>query len=227
MLEDCTESSQEICRLLVDHLMYADTLAPEDLPLEVPLLLFGKRMHTHPYAVTGSFECAKKVDDASVVEIPYGHNPNGVPIVDPIIVPPPVITPTPAVQANQPPVQGGGPPMAPVAGAIQDPNAALSQGVLAATQAMTQVNMQSDQRNASMTLQQSQLQAATVRANSQQLQHLTNHLGTLGTEVGKAIASHPTVMRMTGCWEQLQGSMKKKKGNWCAPCEHGKLVLQE
>jgi len=64
--------------------------------------------------------------------------------------------------------------------------------MLAATQAMTQVNMQSDQQNASMTLQQSQLQAATMQANAQQLQHLTNHVGNLGTEVGRAIASHPT-----------------------------------
>jgi len=29
-------------------------------------------------------------------------------------------------------------------------------------------------------------------SNAQQLQHLTNHLGNLGTEVGRAIASHPT-----------------------------------
>ena len=57
--------------------------------------------------------------------------------------------------------------------------------------------MQSDQQNASMTLQQSHLQAATMQANAQQLQHLTNHLGTLGTEVGKAIASHPTRIQAT------------------------------
>jgi len=39
MLEDYVQSSEEICRLLVGHLECADTLAPEDLPLEVPLLL--------------------------------------------------------------------------------------------------------------------------------------------------------------------------------------------
>jgi len=31
-----------------------------------------------------------------------------------------------------------------------------------------------------------------MRSNNQQLEHLTNHLGNLGHEVGKAIASHPT-----------------------------------
>jgi len=36
-----------------------------------------------------------------------------------------------------------------------------------------------------------------MRANKQQLQHLTNHLGTLGTEVGRAIASHPTRIQAT------------------------------
>ena len=52
MLEDYVQSSKEIYRLLVRHLEYTDTLAPEDLPLEVPLLFFGERMHTHPHAVT-------------------------------------------------------------------------------------------------------------------------------------------------------------------------------
>jgi len=42
-------------------------------------------------------------------------------------------------------------PGAPVAGAVQDLNAVLLQGVLTAIQAMTQMNMQSDQRNANMT----------------------------------------------------------------------------
>jgi len=31
-----------------------------------------------------------------------------------------------------------------------------------------------------------------MRANQLQLQHLTKHLGNLGNEVGRAIASHPT-----------------------------------
>jgi len=149
------------------------------------------------HAVTGSFECVRKINDANAVVIPCGHDPNGVQIVDPVVAPPPVIAPVPAVQANQPPVQGGAPPIAPVVGAVQDPNAALIPGMLAATQAMTQVSMQSDQRNASMTLQQSQLQAATMGANAQQLQHLTNHLGNLGAEVGRAIASHPTRIQAT------------------------------
>ena len=190
LLENHVRSSEEICRLLALHLEYANKLAPEQLPLEVPLLPFDKRMHPHPYAVIGSVECVKKVDDANVIEIPYGHDDNGALITDPVVVQPPAVVPIP-------PVQGNGPPGAPVAGAVQDPNAVLLQGVLAAIQAMTQINMQSDQRNASMTLQQSQLQAATMQANQQQLTHLTNHLGTLGTEVGRAIASHPTHIRAT------------------------------
>jgi len=44
--------------------------------------------------------------------------------------------------------------MAPVAGYVQDPNAVLIQGMLVATQAMTQVNLQSDMRKTSMTQQQ-------------------------------------------------------------------------
>jgi len=121
----------------------------------VPLLPFGERMHTHPHVVVGSFECVKKVNDANVIEIPCGHDGNGVLITDPVVVPLPPIVPVP-------PAQGNGPPGAPVAGAVHDPNTVLLQGALQAIQGMTQMNMQSDQRNASMTLQQSHLQVATV-----------------------------------------------------------------
>jgi len=190
LLEDHIRSSEEICRLLVQHLQCEDVLAPEQLPLEVPLLPFGERMHSHQHTVIGSFEHVKKVDDANTIEIPYGHDGNGVLITSPVVIQPPAIVPIP-------PVQGNGPPGAPVAGAVQDPNAVLLQGVLAVIQAMTQMNVQSDQRNASMTIQQSHLQAATMQANQQQLQHLINHLGTLGTEVGRAIASHPTSIQAT------------------------------
>jgi len=65
-------------------------------------------------------------------------------------------------------------------------------GVLTATQAMTHMNFESNLRNARMTQQQSSLQAASMRANQLQLQHLTKHLGNLGNKVGRAIASHPT-----------------------------------
>ena len=59
-------------------------------------------------------------------------------------------------------------------------------------QVMTQVHVQSDKRNATMTQQQAKLQAATLQSQAQQLEHLTHHLGSLGYEVGRAIASHPT-----------------------------------
>jgi len=50
-------------------------------------------MQTHPCVVTGSFDYVKKVDDANAVVIPYGHDANGVPIVDPAVIQPPVILP--------------------------------------------------------------------------------------------------------------------------------------
>jgi len=188
MLEDYVGSSQEMCRILSGHLAYANTLAPDRLPLKVPLLFYAEHMHTHPYVVMGSFNYVKKVNDANVVVIPYGQDDHGVQIVDPALIQAPVVLPVSATS----PAPRGTPSNAPTSGPAQDPNAALVQGVLAAIQAMTQVHIQSDLRNASMTQQQARLQAATMRSNSQQLEHLTNHLGNLGHEVGRAIASHPT-----------------------------------
>jgi len=54
------------------------------------------------------------------------------------------------------------PAAAPVVGNAPDPNAAFLQGVLMATQAMTQMNIESDLRNTSMTQQQSSLQVALM-----------------------------------------------------------------
>jgi len=143
-------------------------------------------MQAHPYAITGSFGHVK-VNDTNTIEIPYGRDHNGAPITDPVVMQPPVL---PLVPAAPP---GGVPPTAgPVAGNGQDPNAALIQGALTAIQAMTQMNFESNLRNASMTQQQSALQAGLIGANQLQLQHLTNHLGNLGHKVRRAIASHPT-----------------------------------
>jgi len=145
-------------------------------------------MHTHPYVVPGSFDYVKKVDDVNVVVIPCGTDDNGTQLVDPPVMQSPAILPAPALTA--PSVLGS----TPGAGTSPDPdqNAALLRGALAAMQVITQVHMQSDQRNASMTQQQARLQAATLQSNAQQLEHLTNHLGNLGYEVGRAIANHPT-----------------------------------
>ena len=167
LLEDHVQSSKEMCCILVGHLLYAETLLPDQLPLEVPIMLHGKRMQTHPYTITGSFAYVKKVNDANAIVIPYGRDANGVPITDPVVIQPPALPPIPvAPPPVQPPVPGGAPPAAaPVVGNVPDLNAALIQGVLAATQAMTQMNIESDSRNASMTQQQSSLQAATIRAN--------------------------------------------------------------
>jgi len=143
-------------------------------------------MHTHPYVVPGSFDYVKKVDDANVVVIPYGIDDNGAQLVDPPVMRSPAILPAPTSTVLS--VLGS----TPGTGTSPDQNAALLRGVLSAMQVMTQVHMQSDQRNASMTQQQARLQAATLQSNAQQLEHLTNHLGNLGYEVGRAIANHPT-----------------------------------
>jgi len=136
---------------------------------------------THPHVVPGSFDHVKKVDESNVAVIPHGVDANGAQIVDP-----------PVTQAPAFPTLGGAPSAgasgAPSAGAAPD----LVQGMLAAMQVMTQVHLQSDQRDASVSQQQARLQAAAMQSNSQQLENLTNHLGNLGCEVGRAIATHPT-----------------------------------
>jgi len=192
MLEDAVESSQETCTRLINYLNHADALPPDQLPLEAPLVFYGERMRMHQCGITGLFEYVKCLDDANRDVIPYGLDDEGAQIVDLAIMQPPVIPLIPPAPVNQPPVPGGALPVAPVPGNVQDPNAVLLQGVLAVIQMMMKVNMQSDSRNASMTQQQMRLQAAATRSNDQQLAHLTNHMGNLGTEVGKAIASHPT-----------------------------------
>jgi len=184
MLEDNVASTQKMCRMLGRHLAFANTLPPDRLPLRVPLLFYGKRMHTHPYHVPGSFDYAKKVDDTNTVVIPCGTDDNGNQIVDPPVTQTPAILPVHTATPGSTPGTG--------TGSGPDQNAALLQGALAARQLMTQVHLQSDQRNASMTQQQAKLQAATLQSQAQQLEHLTNHLGNLGYEVGRAIANHPT-----------------------------------
>jgi len=163
-------------------------VATGSTPAESTSLFYGERMHTHPYVVPGSFDYVKKVNDVNVVVIPCGTDNNGTQLVDPPVIRSPAILPAPA--STVPSVLGS----APGKGTSPDPdqNAALLRGVLAAMQVMTQVHMQSDQRNASMTQQRARLQAATLQSNAQQLDHLTNHLGNLGYEVGRAIANHPT-----------------------------------
>ena len=191
LLEDHVQSSEEMCCILVGHLLHAETLSPDQLPLEVPLTFFSKRMQTRPHAITGSFTHVKKVNDAGAIVILCGRSADGMQLTDPVVTQPPALPTIPvAPPMVQPPAPGGAPPVAvPI---VPDPNAVLLQGVLTAIQAMTQMNVESNLRNASMTQQQSSLQAAAMRANQLQLQHLTNHLGNLGQEVGKAIASHPT-----------------------------------
>jgi len=91
MLEDHERSSAEMCCILVDHLLCAETLSPDRLPLEVPIILYGERMQTHPFAITGSFAYVKKVDDANAIEIPYGRDARGMWITDPVVIQPPIL----------------------------------------------------------------------------------------------------------------------------------------
>jgi len=184
MLEDDVASTQKMCRMLGRHLAFANTLPPDRLPLRAPLLFCSKCMLAHPCHAPGSFDCVKKVDDVNAVVIPCGTDDNRNQIVDPPVMQTPAIPPVPAATLGGTPGVG--------TGSGPDQNAALPQGVLAAIQMMTQVHLQSDQRNASMTQQQAKLQAAALQSQAQQLEHLTNHLGNLGCEVGRSIASHPT-----------------------------------
>jgi len=183
MLEDDVASIQKMCRILGCHLAFANTLLPDRLPLRAPRLFHGERMRTHPHHAPGSFDCVKKVNDANAVVIPYGTDDNGNRIVDPPVMQTPAMLTAPASATGSAPGAG--------TGSCLDQNAASLQGVFMAMQMMTQVHLQADQCNASMTQQQAKLQAATLQSNAQQLEHLTSHLGNMGYEFGRAIASHP------------------------------------
>jgi len=135
MLEDNVQSSKELCNILVRHLLYAETLPPHRLPWAVPIVLYAGRMRTHPCAITGSFGHVKKIYGTNTIVISYGRDHSGAPITDPVVIQPPVLPPITVAPT------GGAPPAAGlVAGNGPDPNAALIQGVLTATQAMMQIN---------------------------------------------------------------------------------------
>jgi len=56
VLEDDLASTQKMCRMLGRHLAFANALPPDRLPLRVPLLFYGERMHAHPHHAPGSFD---------------------------------------------------------------------------------------------------------------------------------------------------------------------------
>jgi len=143
MLRDNMESTQQMCRILGRHLAFANTLPPNRLPLRVSLLFYGERMHTHPHGIVGSFDYVKKVNEANAIVIPYGVDDRGIQIVEPpaIVMPAPLPAPTLSVKGT-----GAGPDSV--------SNGELLQGALAAMRTMTQVHVQSDQRNACMSQQQ-------------------------------------------------------------------------
>ena len=61
MLEDDERSSEELCNILIGHLLHADSLPPNRLPWEVSIVLYAGRMQTHPYAITGLFAQCRQV----------------------------------------------------------------------------------------------------------------------------------------------------------------------
>jgi len=70
MLEDDVRSSKELCDILIGHLQCAENLPPHALPWEVPTVLYAGQMHTHPYAITGSFGHVKKIYGTNTIVIP-------------------------------------------------------------------------------------------------------------------------------------------------------------
>jgi len=101
----------------------------------------------------GSFEYLQKVAENGAVAIPYGHEFYGTQIVEPTAVPlpvfPPIVPPAYPGQPNPPPgIVPPGPGVVPQS----DPMAMLN-SVVAAVQAMAQINIQADARSAAMARQ--------------------------------------------------------------------------
>jgi len=150
MLRDNTESTQVMCRILGRHLAFANALPRDRLPLGVPLQFYSERMHAHPHGIIGSFDFVRKVNATNAVVIPCGVDDRGMQIVEPpaIVMPAPLPAPTSNVASAE-------------AGTGAVSNEDVLQAVLAAMRTMTQVQAQSDQRNACMSQQQARLQRPT------------------------------------------------------------------
>jgi len=73
MLEDAVESSQDTCTQLISYLNHADTLPPDQLPLEAPLVFHSERMRVHHCGIVGSFEhvnclcCHHRITQGSIL----------------------------------------------------------------------------------------------------------------------------------------------------------------
>jgi len=190
LLHDNMQTTQDVCARLAECMNFALDLPDDELPLEVPLVFYGQRMRQHPHGMRGSFNHLQKVGDNGTVVIQHGRQSDGTQIVDPTPVPvfPPI---APPAQPGQPaPPAQPGQPVAPGVAPKFNPTAMLN-SVVAAAQAMAQMNVHADARSAAMARQQMDLQAATLKTNAQQLGQLTHAMGNLGHDVGKAIASQP------------------------------------
>jgi len=179
-----------MCRMLMRHLAVAQMLPPEQLPVRVPLVFFGRQMITHPCAMPGSFDHVKKVDNAGMTLIPCGIDGYGNQTVDPPALQAPPDAPLPSIAPAAAP--GSAPGTGTGSGPALDSNAALLQGAVLAMHHVTQVHAESDMRNASVSQQQAKLQASTFQSQSQMLESLTRNLGNLGHDVGRATASQPS-----------------------------------
>jgi len=192
LLRDDTQTTQDVCVRLLGYVNFPRNLPDDELPLEVPLMFYSQCIRQHPYGMRGSFEYLQKVADNGAVAIPYGRDSDGMQIVEPTAVPVPVFPPiVPPAQPGPPtpPAPGIAPPGP---GVAPQPNPiAMLNSVVATAQAMAQMKVQADARSAAMACEQMDLQAATLKANAQQLRQLTFAMGNLGHDVGKAIASHP------------------------------------
>ena len=185
MLENCPESTAEVCEIVAKFITHAMTAPDVQYPILIPVELVGVHVRRHANGIVGSFEylqCFAR--DGTTMIVPYGNDANGRPITDPPPIPRVTI---PAVPAN---------PTSATGAAGLDPTAMMHSMILA-VQAMAQAGIQADERNAQMAQQQMDLQASVLRANAKQLHDLGGCMSNIGSEVGRAIASNPIHSNVT------------------------------
>ena len=185
MLENCPESTAEVCAIVAKFITHAMTGPDVQHPVMIPVAIAGTRVRRHANGIMGSFEYIQCFTRDRTISVPYGVDSNGHPITDPPPVPPialPVLPTTPATGAS---TTGG-----------LDPTVLMNSMILA-MQAMAQAGARADERNAQMSQQQMDLQASVLRANAKQLHDLGGCMSNIGSEVGRAIASNPIRSNVT------------------------------
>jgi len=122
IMYDDVQTPHDACIQLAPYMNIALTLPDDELPLEVPLVFYSRRIHQHPHGMRGLFEYLQKDDDDGAVVIPYGCALDGTQIVKPSVRPMPVFPP---LAPLAPPAQPGQ-PVAPGAVPQPDPNVLLN-----------------------------------------------------------------------------------------------------